>query len=85
MKCVQTVSRFIVQDGGIIKLGEGDLEVACMKQRMGEDVEKSQADSHVDKIMNAVTWIGGCILEISSLTGLQWSFFSMLLLVIQEN
>jgi hypothetical protein len=56
-----------------------------MKQRMGEDVEKSQADSHVYKIMNAVTWIGGCILEISSLTGLQWSFFSMLLLVIQEN
>ena len=56
-----------------------------MKQRMGEDVEKSQADSHVDKIMNAVTWIGGCILEISSLTGPQWSFFSMLLIVIQEN
>ena len=65
------VFRFIVQDGGIIKLGEGDLEVACMKASMGEDVEKSQADSHVDKIMNAVTWIGGCILEISSPTCLE--------------
>jgi hypothetical protein len=27
--------RFIVQDGGIIKLGEGDLEVACMKEWIG--------------------------------------------------
>ena len=43
-----------MQDGGINKLGEGDLEVACMKERMGEDVEKSQADSNVDNIMNDV-------------------------------
>ena len=35
VKCVQAVFRFIVQDGGIIKFGEGDLEVACMKQGMG--------------------------------------------------
>ena len=45
-----------MQDGGINKLGEGDLEVACMKERMGEDVEKSHSDSNVDNIMNAVTW-----------------------------
>jgi hypothetical protein len=32
------VFRFIVQDGGIIKLGVGDLEVACMKERIGEDM-----------------------------------------------
>ena len=36
MKCVQAVFRFIVQDGGIIKFWEGDLEVACMKDEMGE-------------------------------------------------
>jgi hypothetical protein len=44
-----------VQDGGIYKLGEGDLVVTCMKERMGEDVEKSHDDSNVDNIMNAVT------------------------------
>ena len=38
VKCVQAVFRFIVQDGGIIKLGVGDLEVACMKERIGEDM-----------------------------------------------
>ena len=46
VKCDQEVEgwdllaelRFIVQDGEIIKLGEGDLEVACMKERMGEAV-----------------------------------------------
>ena len=45
MKCVQVVEvgdlpaefRFIVQDGGIIKLGVGDLEVACTKERIGEN------------------------------------------------
>jgi hypothetical protein len=77
----------IVQDGGIYKLGEGDLEVACMKERMGEDVEKSHADSNVDNIMNAVTWRGGCNVYWKSalLLVYKWSFFSMFLLVIQEN
>ena len=28
------VFRVIVKDGGIIRLGEGDLEVTCMKERM---------------------------------------------------
>ena len=56
-----------------------------MKERMGEDVEKSQADSHVEKIMNDVTWRGGYILEFRLFLVYKWSFFSMFLLVIQEN
>ena len=32
------VFRFIVQDEGIIKLGVRDLEMACMKERIWEDM-----------------------------------------------
>ena len=54
---------FIVQDGRIIKLEEGDLEVACMKDRMSEDMSESQADSYVDKILTIN-------MEMSSITSL---------------
>ena len=55
VKCAQEVEgwdlfaelRFIVQDGEIIKLGEGDLEVTCMKERIGEDLVESHTDSCV--------------------------------------
>ena len=30
---------------------EPGLEVACMKDKMGEDMVESQADSYVDKIL----------------------------------
>ena len=49
------VFRSIVQDGGIIMLGEGDLEE---KERIGEDVVESQADSYVDKKLTAVIMEG---------------------------
>ena len=39
-----SVFMFIMQYGGITKLGEGDLQVACMRERIGEDRLKSQAD-----------------------------------------
>ena len=55
---------FLLCYGGIIKLEEGDLEVACMKERMGENKVESQADSYVDKILTAIN------MEMSSLTGL---------------
>ena len=38
-----------VVHGGIIKLGEGDLEVACMKDEMGEDVVESQTDRKLNR------------------------------------
>ena len=53
-----------MQDGGINKLGEGDLEVACMKERMGENKVESQADSYVDKILiaaNSLLWSSSLI------------------------
>ena len=53
------VFRFIVQDGGIIKLGEGDLEVACMKDEMGGNVVESQTDSYVDKTPIAANSLTG--------------------------
>ena len=76
-----------MQDGGINKLGEGDLEVACMKERMGEDVEKSQADSNVDRQYNECCDMEGCNVYWKStlLLVYKWSFFSMFLLVIQES
>ena len=55
------VFRLIVQDGGITKLGEEDLEVACVRERMGELLEgmmESQADSYVARILTAVNMEG---------------------------
>jgi hypothetical protein len=59
VKCAQEVEgwdllaelRFIVQDGEmIINLGEGDLDVAWMNERMGKDVVESHTDSHADNM-----------------------------------
>ena len=69
VRCVQEVEggevpdvfRLIVQDGGITKLGEEDLEVACVRERMGELLEgmmESQADSYVARILTAVNMEG---------------------------
>ncbi len=52
MKRVQEVEGgdfHAVVHGGIIKLGEGDLEVACMKDEMGEDVVESQTDRKLNR------------------------------------
>ena len=42
------VFMFIVEYGGFSKLWEGDLEVACMREMMGEDSWETQADCYVD-------------------------------------
>ena len=59
VKCVQEVMggelpavfMFIVEYGGLSKLWEGDLEVACMREMMGENLRETQADSYVDRIL----------------------------------
>ena len=66
MNCAQEVEgwdllavlRFIVQDGKIMKPGEEDLEVACMKEGMGEDVVESYTGSYVEQIQTAVNMEG---------------------------
>ena len=52
---IPAVFRFIVHDGGIIKLGEGVLKVSCMKERMGEDLVENQDDN----ILTPVNMEGG--------------------------
>ena len=94
VKCAQEVEgwdllaehRFIVQDGEIIKLWEGDLEVTCMKERMGEDLVESHTDSFVEQILTAVNMEGrlynGNQLPNWSINGLS---LPCILLVIQGN
>ena len=52
------VFMFIVEYGGFSKLWEGDLEVACMREMMGEDLRETQADSYVDRILTTLNLDG---------------------------
>ena len=52
------VYMLIVEYGGLSKLWEGDLEVACMREMMGEDLRETQADSYVDRILTTLNMDG---------------------------
>ena len=66
VKCVQEVMggelpavfMFIVEYGGLSKLWKGDLEVACMREMMGEDFSETQAVSYVDGILTTFNMDG---------------------------
>ena len=82
---IPAVFRFILHDGEIVKLVERDLEVACMKERMGEDLVENQVDIFVDNIMTTVNMkarlhTGNQLFELVY----KWSLSSLcILLVIQ--
>ena len=42
--------------------GEGDLEVASIKEKMGEDMVESKADSFVNKILIAANSLTGLLM-----------------------
>ena len=66
VKCVQEVMggelpavfMFIVEYGELSKLWEGDLEVACMREMMGEDLRETQADCYVDRMLTTLNMNG---------------------------